>query len=264
MHTLTRSLVLAGVIGLPALAASSAVLADAAAPVSPLTGNMTIASEYVYRGISQTHRQAAIQGGFDYASPSGFYVGTWASNISWISDLYPGTSAPIEIDVYGGFKNSFAGGDWNYDVGVLTYNYPTNNLPAAAANPDTTELYGLIGYKWVSLKYSQSTTNLFGAVNPSTLQDSKGSGYLDLSANYDLGAGWGLSGHVGHQQVKNFSDASYTDWKLGVTKDVGFGTVGLNYLDTNSKGDCSKAEPYCVGNKDIGSGTLVLSFGKTF
>jgi uncharacterized protein (TIGR02001 family) len=68
----------------------------------------------------------------------------------------------------------------------------------------------------------------------------RGSGYIDLSANYDLGNGWGVQAHVGHQDVRNYSDASYTDWKLGVTKDVGFGVVGLAYTDTNANtcGDC--------------------------
>src|ERR1035437_10292702 len=62
----------------PAAAASI----PAAAPASPLTGNMTIATDYIFRGLTQTKGKPAIQGGFDYAHPSGFYVGTWLSNIS--------------------------------------------------------------------------------------------------------------------------------------------------------------------------------------
>lgn len=264
MQTLTRSLVLAGVIGLPALAASSAILAADAAPASPhtFTGNVTIASEYIYRGIAQTNRDPALQGGFDYANVNGLYLGTWASNVSWLTD--PGTkglSNSLEMDFYGGYKASV--GDFSYDVGVLRYYYP-GSYPANYYSPDTTEIYGQIGYKWVSLKYSHSTTDLFGWRSP-TNQDSKGSGYLDLSASYDLGAGWGLAGHVGHQKVKNFSDASYTDWKLGVTKDVGFGTLGASYVGTNAKADCAKGEPYCNAyRKDVGADRLVVSFGKTF
>ncbi len=247
-----------------AFAEDAAAPAAAAAPApSPFTGNVMLASEYLYRGIAQTNGKLAIQGGFDYAHPSGFYVGTWGSNISWLSDG-TGISAPIELDVYGGYKNSFAGGDWNYDVGVLTYNYPGTYPAAYPAKPDTTEIYGLIGWKWISLKYSDVvSSHIFGFLS-TTGGDTRGSGYTDLSANYDLGSGVGISAHVGHQTIKGNSAASYTDWKVGVTKDVGIGTVGLYYSDTDAK-SCGDATPiYCNAfNRDLGKGRAVISFSKT-
>jgi uncharacterized protein (TIGR02001 family) len=252
-----------GIFALPTLA-----LAADPAPAAPpytLTGNVTLASEYIYRGIEQTYGKPAIQGGVDFVHSSGFYLGTWASNISWISDALPGTSAPIEIDVYGGYKNSFAGGDWTYDVGVLQYVYPTSNFPAGANKPDTTEIYGAIGWKWLTAKYSHVvSSHIFGfgtATDPTGKTD--GSGYLDLTGTYDLGNGWGVSAHAGHQKIKDNSDASYTDYKLGVTKDVGLGTVGLYYSDTNAK-SCGDATPvYCVNGRDLGQGRVVLSFTKS-
>ena len=237
--------------------------APAAAPASPhtFTGNVMLASEYLYRGIAQTNGKAAIQGGFDYSHASGIYLGAWGSNISWLSDAGPGISAPVELDVYGGYKNSFAGGDWNYDVGVLTYNYP-GTYPAGFTKPDTTEVYGSIGWKFVSLKYSSVvSSHIFGFTTP-TGGKTDGSGYTDLSANYDLGSGWGVNAHAGHQSIKDFSAASYSDWKLGVTKDLGFGTVGLYYSSTNAKGDVG--EPYRNAfNRDLGKGRAVISFSKT-
>lgn len=272
MRKLTHALILAGLVGAPGMLISGASHAAEAASPHTFTANVTLASEYIYRGIGQTNRKPAIQGGFDYAHSSGFYLGTWLSNVSWLSDQnsFPamaaaggGISNSLEWDFYGGYKGSFAN-DWSYDVGVLRYYYP-GTYPAGFVSPDTTEVYGQIGYKWVSLKYSHSTTDLFGQRNPVTGQDSKGSGYLDLTANYDLGNGWGIVGHVGHQKVKNFSDASYTDWKLGVTKDVGFGVVGVSYVDTNAKGDCANGEWYCNAfGKDLGSGRGVITFSKTF
>jgi uncharacterized protein (TIGR02001 family) len=267
MRKMSQALLMAGVIGLP-MTATPAMAEDAAqaAPASPhtFTGNVTLASEYIYRGIGQTNRKPAIQGGFDYAHASGFYLGTWASNVSWLSDTgTPGLSNSMEWDFYGGFKNTFGGGDFNYDVGVLQYYYP-GTYPSGVNNPDTTEIYGAIGWKWVSLKYSDVVSNhIFGfgtATDPNG--STRGSGYLDLSANYDLGNGWGVLGHVGHQKIKDFSDASYTDWKVGVTKDVGFGTVGLSYVDTNAKGNTG--EPYHNAfGKDLGAARVVLTFSKT-
>jgi uncharacterized protein (TIGR02001 family) len=256
-----------------ALLASSfapvAAFAEAAAPASPhtFTGNVTLASEYLYRGIAQTRGKPALQGGFDYAHASGFYAGVWGSNISWISDAVAGATASLELDVYGGFKGAIAG-DLGFDVGVLTYNYPGSGKPSGAAKPDTTEVYGALTYKWLSAKYSHSTGSLFGWTQPDGSK-TKGSGYLDLTGTFDMGDGLAVVAHVGHQKVKGLSAASYTDWKIGVTKDMGFGVVGVAYSDTNAKASCGSAEAYCFVNTagstyDAGKGRLVLTFGKTF
>ncbi len=228
------------------------------------TGNVTLASEYIYRGIEQTAGKPAIQGGFDFVHSSGFYLGVWGSNISWISDGLPGTTASIEMDVYGGYKNTFAGGDWNYDIGVLSYVYPVSNFPANTTKPDTTEVYGAIGWKWLTLKYSHVVSSHIFGFNSATGGDTRNSGYVDLTGTYDLGSGWGVSGHVGHQKIKDFSDASYTDYKIGATKDVGLGTVGLYYSDTNAK-SCGDTTPvYCnLNNRDLGKGRVVLTFSKS-
>ena len=253
---------------LAALAASASVMAqEAAAPASEhtFTANVTLASEYIYRGIGQTNRKPAIQGGFDYSHASGLYAGVWGSNISWLSDAGNGTSSSAEIDLYGGYKNTFAGGDWNYDLGVLRYNYP-GTFPAGFTKADTTELYGAIGWKWLTLKYSHVvSSHIFGFTGANGLDNTRGSGYLELNAAYDLGDGWGVLGHVGHQKIKNNDDASYTDYKVGVTKDVGFGTVGLSYWTTNAKACGDTPATYCNAfNKDLGEGRALLSFTKTF
>ena len=244
----------------PSMAQSIAT--EATSPHS-FTGNVTLASEYVYRGIAQTNRKPAIQGGFDYAHSSGLYAGVWASNISWLSDTAgAGISAPIEIDVYGGYKNTVGGGDFNYDVGVLTYNYP-GSYAAGFTDPDTTEVYGSLGWKWLSAKYSYVvSSHIFGFVGTNN-EKTNGGDYFELNANYDLGNGWGVLGHIGHQKIKNNSNASYSDYKVGVTKDVGFGVVGLSYWDINAQGDAGQTYRNQF-NKDLGKGTALLSFTKSF
>ncbi len=88
----------------------AAAPAPAPEPDWTFTGNVGLYSQYVFRGISQTNEKPAIQGGFDLGHKSGFYVGTWASNISWLSDGNPDVSASIEWDFYGGYKLSAAAG----------------------------------------------------------------------------------------------------------------------------------------------------------
>ncbi|WP_066739833.1 TorF family putative porin [Cupriavidus sp. D384] len=213
-------------------AAAPAAAAPAAEPASPHTfsANVSLVSDYRYRGISQTNLRPAIQGGFDYSHESGFYVGNWNSSISWLEDSDSSVSAPVEMDFYGGFKNKFAvgGEEFNYDVGVLQYYYPGGYT---TTRPYTTELYAGIGWGPVFLKYSHAVTNLFG------IDDSKNSYYVDLSANVPLNF-WDLTlnAHVGYQGVTHHSDASYTDWKIGLTKDLGKGfALSVAYVDTNAK-----------------------------
>jgi uncharacterized protein (TIGR02001 family) len=250
--------------GFAALASSlpslSAAQAAGASPHS-LTGNLSIVSEYRYRGINQTNQKPALQGGFDYAHASGFYLGTWASNVSWLSDADPSVSNSLEWDFYGGYKRSM--GDFGYDVGLLQYYYP-GSYPGGFNSPNTLELYVAGSWKMLTLKYSHALTDLFG------FSDSKNSSYTDLTGNFDIGYGTTLVAHAGYQYIpstdgRSTSDCSYTDWKLGLTKDIIGLTWGLSYIDTNAKGDAGEcyrsAMPY---NRDLGKGTVVLSVGKTF
>lgn len=280
MRKISQALVLASAVTLPALLSVPSAGAAEMAAASPhtFTGNVTLASEYLYRGIAQTRGKPAIQGGFDYAHASGFYAGVWGSSISWIGDAVAGASANMEIDVYGGYKGSISD-DLGYDLGVLTYNYPGTGKTANGTilDQDTTEVYAALSWKWLTLKYSHSTTALFGWGKTSgALDKTTGSGYLELNAAYDLGNGWGINGHAGHQKVNGNTDASYSDYKLGVSKDLGFGTVGLAYSTTNAKDNCSGAaaatanDVYCYVNNNgtnaysSGQGRTLLTFSKTF
>lgn len=170
----------------------AAAQSDAAQPQQAFTGNIGLASEYRYRGIAQTDGKPALQGGFDYAHTSGLYLGTWASNVSWLSDAGGGISNSLEWDLYGGFKRS--AGDFAYEAGLLYYAYP-GRYPPGFNSPDSLELYLAGSWKTLTLKYSHALTDLFGFV------DSKGAGYLDLAGSFDLGGGIALLAHVGHQRI---------------------------------------------------------------
>ena len=108
--------------GLSSILAFAEEAATEAPEVSPVTANVTVINNYMYRGISQSNGKPAIQGGFDYAHESGLYIGNWNSSISWIGDggyktsSGAATSAPIEMDFYGGFKKEFIGEGFASDV----------------------------------------------------------------------------------------------------------------------------------------------------
>lgn len=230
--------------------------AEDSKPDNEVSFNAAITSDYRYRGISQTRLQPALQGGADYVhNPSGFYAGTWLSTIKFINDA--GGSGNVEIDLYGGKRGAITK-DVSYDVGVLTYVYPSNNLKPSV---NTTEVYGQLGYGPAYIKYSHAVTNLFGFV------DSKNSGYLDIGANLDMVDGYILNLHAGHQKVSGTNTGvsnsrfSYTDWKVGVTKDFGIVTGALSVIGTDAD-KSAYASP--VNGKFMGKSTVVVSISKTF
>ena len=261
--------------------AASAQTAPAAAPAPAaaqsehtFAGNFGLFSEYRFRGISQTFKKPAIQGGFDYSHSSGFYLGNWNSNVNEGAG-YP--AGNLEMDGYGGWKNTW--GDWGLDLGGIYYYYPgtdanatvgtaiTNPKPGGATHTgavNNKELYIAGSWKFISLKYSNSMGDYFS--QPGT----KGSNYLDVTANYDLGGGWGINGHVGSFRLKNWSigtdltKADYTDWKLGVTKDISGWVLGASYIGTNGKGSCDATNQgyYCFANQvpNLGIGTGTAKF----
>lgn len=243
-----------------ALAAAAALPGLASAQdKSPhsVTGNMGIVSDYRFRGISQTFVQPAIQGGIDYSHTSGVYLGNWNSNVSGLS--YPG-GAGIEMDFYGGWKGGI-GKDLTLDVGLLQYYYPKAVVGTTTEKFDTLELYGAISWKWLTAKYSHTLTDYFG-VNAATTggtEDSKGSGYLELNASYEIQPKLTLVGHIGKQTVKNYKPLDYTDWKVGVTYDMNGWLLGAAYVDTDADETI-----YVLNGKETGKSTLVLSVSKSF
>ncbi len=233
-----------------AFAGNALAQAAPAAPESTLSFNVGAVNEYRYRGISQSRFDTALSGGADYTDKSGVYVGVWGSSIKWIKDA--GGKANTEIDYYGGYK--FTVGDVGYDIGFLRYDYSGNALKPSA---NTNELYGAATMGPVTLKYSQSTGNLFGFAN------SKGSSYVDLTATFDLGDGYSLVPHIGYQAVKGAGNGiySYTDTALTLGKDLGNGlAASAAIIGTNAKTG-SYVSP---AGKQLGKSGLVVGLKYSF
>ena len=262
MKKLVHALVLTGLVGAPALA-----LADDAASPHTLSANIGLTSNYVFRGISQTGGEPAIQGGFDYSHRSGFYLGTWGSNVGWLTEFQGYDSGSMELDLYGGYRNAI--GPVSYDVGAIRYMYPgskNNTDPANTTLPGawTSEAYVSAGWKWFTAKYSYYLSDSVFGVGP----NANGSYYLDLSGSLPVAdTGLTLGAHWGTFHFKNVSAADYDDWKVSAAYDMGklgkLGdgvTLGVAYTDTNAdKGFWTQ------GNGEyLGKGTTTVSISKAF
>ncbi len=243
-----------------AAVAASTLSTGAAMAADTLAFNAGVVTDYRYRGISQSRLEPAVQAGVDYTMASGFYVGAWASTISWIKDTgtsntTAGVTGSVELDLYAGYKGEITKG-LSYDVGVLRYEYVGNKLGRVSgfADANTTEVYGALTYGVFTAKYSHSLTNLFGNVN------SKNSTYIDLSANFDLGNGLTLTPHAGRQVIENSPGFSYSDYSITLTKDLGKGlSASLMAVGT----DAGRSQ-YTLVNKYNGKDALVVGIKYTF
>ncbi len=250
-------------IALGALVTLPALADDANTP-SPLTTNVSIVSDYIFRGLSRNNGYPAVQGGADLSLSNGFYAGVWGSNVSWLADQGNVTGSSLEIDPYLGVKNSFFT-DFTYDFGVVRYHYPANYGPTAI-NADTDELHAALGYQWLSVKYSYSIGNAFG------ISYSKGTHYLDVSANYPvtdsgvtLGAHYGIQIYQGPTALALKAagmDPSYADGRVSISYNQNGFVLGVAYSRTYRTGSSTfYINP--MGN-NLGRNKVVFSFTRTY
>ena len=206
-------------------------MAGITAAHAEVTGNLGLASDYRFRGISQSQNGPAVQGGVDYAHSSGLYIGNWNSSVS--SQLYT-NGAGVESDIYAGYKKDIYKG-LTVDVGSYNYFYP-NATNGKNPNFNTQELFAGLGYGPVAVKYSRSTSNYFGTQNTIGTQyyqaDAKQS-FEPLTARLkDLS----LVAHYGRTAVANSGNLSYNDINVGAVyalpKDW---EIGARYYTNTSK-----------------------------
>jgi len=248
----------------------------------PLSGNLTFVGDYRFRGVSQTYTQPAVQAGIEYASTTGVYGGGWGSNVSGNQFL---NGASLELDLYGGYRWSY--GKLGLDLGMQYYWYPAARYNIEPGdNYNTVEAYLSARLGQFSAKYSHALTDLFG-MNSSTIGgycginsdgtpatadclgsgSTKGSGYVDLAAAFDVGVGVNLGLHYGYQYVRNYPELSYSDYKFFLTRGFGGVMLGAAVVGTNAEARFYRYTPTTAGSQEtqeVAAPTFVLSASKAF
>lgn len=225
-----RNLLIIGAIA--ACAGAGPAFAQDAAPTPPIsfTGNVAITSDYVFRGLSQSNSDFALQGGFDLTSTAGFYAGTWLSSI----DFNDASDANVEADIYAGYTRPIGSTGLSYNVGVYGYLYPDVN---DGANFNFYEVYG-------GLSYAVGKFTLGGQVNysPDFFAGSGDAIYAQISTGYAISDLLSVSGAVGYQTIDNaaaFGADDYTTWNVGGTFSLPGAFKGtsldVRYSDTDDK-----------------------------
>ena len=230
-----------------ALAVGALTLAGAAS--AEFSANIGATSNYLFRGVTQTDDGAAISGGLDYAHDSGFYAGTWASNVEF------GGTGGAEVDLYGGFSNAFDNG-LGYDVGVVYYAYPNDNK-AAYKDINFAEIYGSLSYEWFEAGLAYTIDSDASKAPGVAFVD--GDLYYYAAVSFEVAPTWTVGGTIGYYDFKEdgsgANELSYAHAQLDIGKSAGdFG----DFTFTLSKAD------------DVASGLtsddllVVVSWGKTF
>lgn len=257
-----------------ALLASPALAGERfeAGPLSgELSANVGMTTDYVFRGISQSDEGPAIQGGFDYATDLGFYVGTWGSSIDFGNG--------VEIDYYGGYANSFViGGNecfdkgsltsktcggytLSYDVGAIYYSYPHADDDGPAAELDFYEIYGKLG---LDLNVVALETGLFFSPDATATDDVEyyyyyGSVTVPLPDGI-LPVPVSLDGRVGFADL-DVTNGDYTEWEVGLN--VTAFTLDWRVAYTDTTIGAAEAAAYAV-TEDNSDGRVYFSVGKSW
>lgn len=236
----------------PAMSAAHAAgdAADTAPPAaaSTLSTTVTATSQYVSRGMRQTWGRPALQAGLDYVHASGWSAGTWASTIS---DRFV-EGGRVEWDLYGGYTG--AAGPVGYSLMAYYYLYPGARISATGTKFNYGEVSAGITWKSFYAKYNRTVTRDFFGIT-----HARGTGYLDVGLNHDLGGGYVLNLHAGDGRVAGTGN-DYWNWRdarAGVTRSFGGGwSVAAAY--TRAWGATDAYDRYTTGVAR-GDGTLAVS-----
>ena len=223
-----------------------------------LSANIGVTSNYLWRGITQTGDGAAVSGGIDWGHDSGFYLGTWASNIDW------GVGNGAEVDFYGGYDGSI--GDFGYGIGAIYYYYPSSNYD----DSDFAELNFKGSWKFLEAGIDWT---IYGQADSGAPFDS-GDLYYHLSVSFDVAETWSIGGTVGYYDFDTNSsweddnnhgdDANYSHIQLDIGKsagDWGDFTFTVSKASTNYKSSAGDNNYWGNDTDDV---KFLISWAKTF
>ena len=212
-----------------------------------IAGNIGLATDYRFRGISQTDRDPAVSGGFDFTAENGIYAGIWGSNISF--------GGSLELDYYAGYRGKI-NDDLGYDLGYIYYDYPSEE---SSEDLGYGELYASLSFSGFKAGVNYSS-DYFAGTDPYWYL--YGQYTRDIIDKVAVSASVGYNAFDSSEAMASFLASEddpgddYVDWKVSVSTTWQGLSWSLAYVDTNlSKSDC--------GGTDICDATAVFSITKS-
>jgi uncharacterized protein (TIGR02001 family) len=264
------------IVMVAALMAASPAFAQTEAP-GPIevTGSVAVVSDYRFRGVSQTDKELAVQGGLSVSHESGLYAGVWGSNLAgW--GTFGGSNT--ELDLYGGYATQLGG--VKLDVGLTWYMYPGGADTTDFAEPYV-KVSGDLGPAslLVGVAYAPKQEALGNFSNTAQSRGQKEDNlYLWTDASFGIpGTPVTLKGHLGYSDgnpglgpngTSLAPTGKYLDWMLGADLALGPVTLGAGYVDTDiTKSQSAYIQPNFSSTKDgssIAGSTVVFSLSASF
>jgi uncharacterized protein (TIGR02001 family) len=204
--------------------AAVALLVSGTATAGEFSSTITATSDYDFRGVSLSAKDPALQGSLDWAADNGFYVGAWASNIDYGSDV----DGNIELDLYAGFAGETEAGI-GWDVGGVWYTYPDSSSSETKYKiEDYPELWASVSYGVFSLKQWWAID--YGGGSDDALY-TEGNLSFELPANFTLGL------HAGYNYGDAFKGFEYFDYAVSLGYTLGHFDLELKYTGTDLSGE---------------------------
>ena len=235
------------------LVSSALIVAGALAVTSPATqaaevsANVSLVSDYRFRGISQSDSKPAIQGGFDIAFDSGFYLGTWGSAVDFdcAVDTCGGANGGLELDYYGGYGHEFDNG-LGIDIGYIYYDYPQDE----GVLGDYEEVYGSVSFAGFTVGAAFSDEYWFETGEILYVYASYG---ITLPGDFSLGL---TLGQVDYDVASYVAADKHVHWAVSLSKSW----QGLDWTLTYEDTDLSEEEAY---GYDWADSTIILGIAKS-
>lgn len=210
-------------------------------------GSAKIASDYMFRSISNSNNGPQVNVDFNWSHDSGIYAGLWASNTD-----FGGTGNSMELDPYIGIAGDIGDSGFSYDVGYWSYFYPKS-----PSDLDYAEIYVTPSYSFCNVTISPSfwyADNYFGE----DFLDGVSSLAYEVTVSADFQRDISISARVGEQTFESEFDAlNYTYWDIGIGQTWNNFTFDLRWHDTDG------VDPF-LANPKLGDGEMVFSITRSF
>ena len=218
------------------------LLAGAPVRAHELHGYLTLVSDYVFRGASQSNEDPTVQAGVDYLHPSGVFAGVFAARTEFPGNSFGSNPGSIEVDAYLGYSRA-AGRDWSWDVAALRYDFPDST----GFDYSYDELAANLHFRDV-LRLGATVSDDAGASNASGWT-------AEIELRQSLGDHFQLSGSLGHYEFERTDWSDYLYWDIGVSATAGRFTFDVRYFDTDSD-EAGFAGPELTRGRLVGSISL--------
>ena len=219
-------------------AAGSSATVDSAASVAAgtLSGDLGAYSDYIARGLSYTSERPSFQGHFEFDWTRGPYIGLALNHYTMVAG-----AESVEIDPYGGYMARFD--ELALDAGIFSWFYPAKRFAVTGNRYNTVETYFGASYKGVGVKFWYELTDYFGLNSDSARPNyglapnggSRGSRYVEANFSLPLPHAFTFSLHAGRQWIRHYDELDFTDWLVGIQRDLVHGFVaGVSRTDTTA------------------------------